>query len=223
MKNIVLFGGGPHIAYCIEIIEKENKYKIIGLTDTNSSIGDIILGYPVIGSQNELVKLVEEYKIDAGLISIGDNYSRNIVYDCVKGQIPDFEFINAIHPSVIIGKNVKIGFGVVIMAGCIINTNARIGNFGFLATGAQLEHDCCMEDYSSLSAGSVTGGKVRIGKYSAITMGVIVLDRINIGENVVVGSGSLVTKDIPDNVLVYGHPAKIIRTRKLNDKFLKSR
>jgi acetyltransferase-like isoleucine patch superfamily enzyme len=48
------------------------------------------------------------------------------------------------------------------------------------------------------------------------------LDRLNIGENTVVGSGSLVTKDLPDNVLAYGTPAKIIRQRKLGEKFIKS-
>ena len=48
------------------------------------------------------------------------------------------------------------------------------------------------------------------------------MDRLNIGENAVVGSGSLVTKDLPDNVLAYGNPAKIIRTRTLGEKFLKS-
>jgi acetyltransferase-like isoleucine patch superfamily enzyme len=52
---------------------------------------------------------------------------------------------------------------------------------------------------------------------------VTILDRLNIGENTVVGSGSVVLKDLPDNVLAYGNPAKIIRTRKPGEKFLKSR
>lgn len=65
-------------------------------------------------------------------------------------------------------------------------------------------------------------GKVNIGKHSAIALGIIIMDRINIGEDTVVGSESLVTKDLPDNVLAYGSPAKIIRDRELGEKFLKS-
>jgi sugar O-acyltransferase (sialic acid O-acetyltransferase NeuD family) len=222
MENILLFGGGLHANYCIDIIKKEGKYNIIGIADSNKDIGTEFYGYKVIGRQEQLKKLIEEYKIDAGIITIGDNWSRKLVYDCVKNIVPDFKFANAIHPSTIIGMNVELGVGIVIMAGCIINPNAIVGDFCFFATGAQLEHDCKIGDFASISAGSITGGKVNIGKYSAIALGVTIMDRLNIGENTVVGSGSLVIKDLPDNVLAYGHPAKIIRTRKLGEKFLKS-
>ena len=222
MKNILLFGGGLHANYCIDIIKKEGKYNIIGITDSIKEIGTELYGYKVIGRQEQLQELINKYNIHGGIITIGDNWSRKIVYDQIKKIIPDFKFVNAIHPSTIIGMNVKLGVGIVIMAGCIINPNSIIGDFCFLATGAQLDHDCKMGDYSSISAGSVTGGKVNIGKYSAITLGVTIMDRLNIGENTVVGSGSLVTKDLPDNVLSYGNPAKIIRYRQLGEKYLKS-
>ena len=67
----------------------------------------------------------------------------------------------------------------------------------------------------------MTGGYVKIGKFSAITLGVTIMDRLEIGENTVIGSGSLVTKSIPSNVLAYGIPAKIIKNRVKGEKFLK--
>jgi sugar O-acyltransferase (sialic acid O-acetyltransferase NeuD family) len=222
MENILLFGGGLHATYCIDIINKENKYNIIGIADSIKDTGTELLGYKIIGRQEQLKELIANYDIHAGIITIGDNWSRKIVYDCIKNQSPDFKFVNAIHPSTIIGMNVKLGVGIVIMAGCIINPNSIVGDFCFLATGAQIEHDCKIGDFASISAGSITGGKVNIGKYSAITLGVTIIDRLNIGENTVVGSGSLVTKDLPDNVIAYGSPSKIIRTRKLGEKYLKS-
>ena len=222
MKNVVLFGGGLHANYCAEIIEMAGNYNIVGIIDSVASIGSDLYGYSVIGRQEDIINLVKENNIDCGLISIGDNWSRKIVHDCIIDLIPGFEFINAIHPSVIIGKNVKLGIGIVVMAGSIINPNCIIGDFCFFATGAQLDHDNVIEPYASISAGSVTGGKVNIGKFSAITLGVTIIDRTNIGENVVIGSGSLVLNNIPDNVLAYGSPAKIIRTRTLGEKYLKS-
>ena len=221
MENVVLFGGGLHANVCIDIIEKEYKYKIIGIIDSLADIGTEMFGYTVIGRQEEIIELKDKYEIIGGLITIGDNWSRSIVYNAIIKQMPTFEFVNAIHPSVIIGKNVELGFGVVMMAGVIVNPLAKIGNFTFFATGCQVEHDCIIEDYASVSAGSVMGGYVTIGKFSAITLGVTILDRLTIGENSVIGSGSLVLKDIPDNVLAHGNPISRVRARLVGEKFLK--
>ena len=221
MKNLVLIGGGNQAHYTIDIIEKENKYKIIGIIDSVHNIGTDRFGYKIIGRQENLIELIKEYNIDVGIISIGDNWSRYYVYNKIVEQVPNFEFANAIHPSVIIGNNVKLGIGVVAMAGVIFNPKSTIGDFTFFATRSQIEHDCVIENFASISAGSVTGGYVKLGKFSAITLGVTVIDRIEIGENTVVGSGSLVVKSLPDNVLAYGNPVKIIRERKQDEKFLK--
>jgi sugar O-acyltransferase (sialic acid O-acetyltransferase NeuD family) len=221
MKNIVLFGGGNHVQYSIDIIEKEGKYKIVGIVDSIQDIGSILYNYPVIGRQENILTLISNYNIDCGLITVGDNWTRKIIFNSIIKSVPGFEFVNAIHPSTIIGNNVEIGVGIIAMAGVIFNPGAKIGDFTFFATGAQIEHDCKIGDYASVSAGSVMGGFVKIGKFSAITLNVTIIDRLDIGENTVVGSGSLVTRSLPDNVLAYGNPAKIIRSRKQKEKFLK--
>ena len=221
MKNIVLFGAGNQAHYTIDIIEKEKNYNIVGIIDSIHEIGTLRFGYQILGRVEDLISIKNEYDIFGGIISIGDNWSRYSVYLQIVKQLPEFKFVNAIHPSVIIGNTTKLGFGIVAMAGCIFNPAATIGNFTFFATGAQVEHDNTIHEFSSISAGSITGGHVTLGKFSAITLGVTVLDRIEIGENTVIGAGSLVIKSLPDNVLAYGNPAKIIRTRKQFEKFLK--
>lgn len=221
MKNIVLIGGGNQAHYTIDIINKEGKYNIIGIIDSIHDIGSDRFGYKVLGRQEDIVKLKEQYNIEGGVISIGDNWVRYYVSSQIKKQIPNFNFVNAIHPSVIIGDNVQLGKGVVMMAGCIINPKSKIGDFTFFATGAQIDHDCNIKDYASISAGSITGGYVTLGEFSAITLGVTIVDRLKIGKNTVIGAGSLILKDIPDNVLVYGNPARIVRIRKEGEKFLK--
>jgi len=221
MKNIVLIGGGNQAHYTIDIIEKEGKYNIVGIIDSIHEVGSDRFGYKILGRQENISQLIEEYNIEGGVISIGDNWSRYYVYNQILELVPTFTFVNAIHPSVVIGNNVKLGVGIVAMAGCIFNPKSQIGNFTFFATGAQVEHDCQIGDFSSISAGSITGGYVKLGKFSAITLGVTVVDRLEIGENTVVGSGSLVTKSLPDNVLAYGSPAKVMRNRVKGEKFLK--
>jgi sugar O-acyltransferase (sialic acid O-acetyltransferase NeuD family) len=222
MKNIVLFGGGLHARYCIDTIEKEAKWRIAGITDPYQPVGADLYGYPVIGRQEDLLRLIDQHDLYGGLVTIGDNWIRKHVFETVRSIQPDFVFVNTIHPSAYIGRDVEMGVANVIMVNAIINPGARIGNGCFVATAAHLEHDNIMHDFASISAGSITGGKVELGACSAITLGVTVVDRLKIGANSVVGAGSLVMRDIPDNVLAYGSPAKVIRPRQPGERFLKS-
>jgi sugar O-acyltransferase (sialic acid O-acetyltransferase NeuD family) len=220
-QNIVIIGGGNQAAYSIEIAEMNPLFRIIGVLDSVHELNSIVHGYPVIGRQEEIKEIVKRFDVKLGFIAIGDNWRREQVFQQLRDQVPQLMFATLVHPSVILGKNVKIGQGSLLMAGVIVNINSEIGDFGFLATGAQIDHDCTLEDFTSVSAGSVFGGLVRLKKYSAVTLGATVLDRLTIGENSVIGAGALVTKDIPDNVTAYGIPAKPIRKRELGEKFLK--
>ena len=112
-ENIVLFGGGNQVQYTIDIIEKDNKYNIIGIIDSKRKINELVYGYKVIGRQEDILKLIVTYQIHGGLISIGDNWSRKLVSDYINKLKPNFNWVNAIHPSVIIGNNVKIGKGII--------------------------------------------------------------------------------------------------------------
>jgi sugar O-acyltransferase (sialic acid O-acetyltransferase NeuD family) len=221
MKNIVLIGGGNQAHYTIDIIIKEGKYNIVGIIDSIHEIGTYRFGYKILGRQEDIVDIFNQYNLIGGIITIGDNWARYNISNQILEIIPNFHFINAIHPSVVIGSNVKLGKGITVMAGVIFNPKSIIGDFTFFATGAQVEHDCIIEDFASVSAGSVMGGHVKLGKFSALTLNVTVLDRLEIGINTVVGAGSLVLKSLPDNVLAYGNPAVIIRERNMGEKFLK--
>lgn len=218
--KIVLIGGGTQLSYSIDIIEKQSLHTIVGIIDSEKEIGEKIDGYEVIGRQEDIKTLIQKYKFEGCLITIGDNYTRKLIYEEISQRLPSIKWPNAIHPSVIIGKNVSIGKGILIMAGVIVNTNAKLGDFTNFFTRCNIEHDCVIKNYASISAGVVLGGKVIVGKFSAITLNATIFDRLTIGENVVVGAAALITRNVPDNVLIYGNPGKIIRERKLGEKFL---
>lgn len=220
MENILIFGASDHSKYTIEIVEKEKKYRIVGIMDMKLKKDSYFEGYTVLGYLDDLVEVIKSYEIVGGIIAIGDNFTRKKLSEQIIDNKKDFKFVNAIHPSVIIGKNVKIGEGCVLMAGVIVNNDSLLGNHCFLATRASLDHDSQMGDFSSLSPGVVTGGRVRIGRATAIGLSASILHYRTIGDNSIIGSASLVTKDVGNNVVAYGIPAKVIRKRNESDSYL---
>jgi sugar O-acyltransferase (sialic acid O-acetyltransferase NeuD family) len=220
MKNIIIFGASGHGGVVLDCLEKEGKYNVVGFLDSFKKKGRRHCGYEILGSEFDLPYLVDKYNIVGGIIAIGDNWIRKAIVERICSIVPDFDFISTLHPSVIKGRNVTIGRGVVVMPGVVINSNTEVGDFCILNTFSSLDHDSQMHEYSSLAPRVCIGGGFNLGKFSAICLGTHIIENITIGEHTVVGAGSLVVKDIEPLVLSYGSPSRIIRTRQKGDPYL---
>lgn len=220
MKNIIIIGASGHASVVLDCIEKEEKYNVIGFIDSFKSKGQLFYGYPIIGTEDDLPIILSKDEIFGGIIAIGDNWSRKMIADKVKSISPDFNYVNAIHPNTTIGKNVSLGKGTVLMSGVIINSSSVVGEHCILNTNSCLEHDSSIGNFSSISPNVCTGGNIHIGRLSAICLGVTIIEDIIIGDSAVVGAGSLVLDNIPDKVVAYGSPAKVIRKRAVSDSYL---
>jgi sugar O-acyltransferase (sialic acid O-acetyltransferase NeuD family) len=194
----------------------------VGFVDSFKEKGTKINGYEVLGSEYDLPYLMEQFKIEGGIVAVGDNWNRQQFVDKILSIHPGFTFISVVHPSAIIGKGVSLGKGSVVLPGVIVNANATVGDHCILNTKASLDHDCRMGNYASLAPGAFTGGNVIIGEGAAICLGAKIIERVTIGDHSVVGSNSLVLKDIPKNTVVYGSPAQIIRKRSPWEPYLRN-
>lgn len=209
-NKIFVFGSSGHAKVIIDIIENENKYKIVGLLD-KEGVNKKIFQYKVLGSEKELLFLIDKYKTNKGIIAVGDNFIRKKIAEKILQIFPEFQFVNAIHPTSLLGKDVFLGKGIVIMPNVTINASAKIEDHCIVNTRAIIEHDNHLKPYCSLAPGSITGGNVKIGSCSAIGLGTIILPKVEIGSNSIIGAGSLVLKDLPDSTVAYGSPAKVIK------------
>ncbi len=203
-QTVLIVGSSGHSKVIIDIFEKEEKYEIIGLLDAYRKIGEETLGYKVVGKEDDLKELLNEYPNTKIFIAIGDNWIRKKVSEKILAIIPNIEFATTIHPSAQIGKNVTIGKGVAIMAGSVINSATQIGDFTIINTKASIDHDSKMFDFSSLAPNSTTGGNVSIGNYSAISIGATIKHGISIGKHAIIGAGALLMNDCEDNLIMYG-------------------
>jgi sugar O-acyltransferase (sialic acid O-acetyltransferase NeuD family) len=140
------------------------------------------------------------------VVAIGDNSVRKKVVEKTKHR-----FRNAIHPSAIISPYASLGEGNMILHGTIVQAQTVIGNHVIINTGTQVDHDNVIGDYVHLGPGVVLCGTVQIGTGSFIGAGSVIIPGKKVGAWATVGAGSVVIHDVPDNAVVVGNPARIIR------------
>ena len=211
--NIILIGARGHARSVADVINAEGQYRITGLIDSFQKPGTICFGYEIIGGEKDLPQICHDLNIHKIFIAIGDNYQRQAMAKRVQEAIPDIEFITCIHPSAIIGSDIKIGAGTAIMPGVIIISGCSIAEGCLLNTASSIDHDGIMKPYSSFGPGVIAGGRLLLGERSSINLGAKIVNDISIGHDTLIGAGSVVTKDIPDFSIAVGNPARVIKQR----------
>ena len=120
-------------------------------------------------------------------------------------------FATIVHPTARVSRNSKVGEGSIVCPGVVVATRTTIGRHVILNRGALIGHHTTVGDYCSIMPGANIAGACAIGEATYVGMGALVLDHHTVGSRSVVAAGSVVTRDVPDNVQVMGMPAKIVR------------
>ena len=206
-KKVVILGASGHARVIADIISLSND-EIIGFLDDNLELqGKVIYkDKKVLGTTKE--EYINKYKDYYFIIGIGSNKIRKLISE----KYPDLKLYTAIHPSSVIGSDVEIGEGTVIMPGTVINIGTKIGKHCIINTMSSLDHDNVLEDYVHISPGAHLAGTVRIGESTWICSGVTIINNITIADNNIIGAGGTVIKDILDSNGTYvGVPIRKIK------------
>lgn len=206
------------------------KLAIFGASGFSREVQDIafILGYKEIvfidkkiGGSTSSLLVVTEDKVYA-LAQAGYKFTIGIGNAMIRKEISDrfddLEYVNLIHPTATFGYEqlgrIEKRVGNIICAGTRMTNNIQIGNFGVYYLNCTVAHDCIIEDFVTISPGANISGNVRIstgayiGTNACILQGKSLTEKMIIGKNSIVGAGSVVTKNVPDNTIVKGIPAK---------------
>lgn len=157
--------------------------------------------------QIEIKENIEE--ITHCFLGVNKNVNKFSVFN--NFNIPLEKFINIIHNSSRISSTTTIGKGCLINSLVSIAAHSKLGNFVSVNRNSSIGHHTVIKDFVTINPGVNIAGFVTIGEKSLIGMGANIIDGIKVGNNSIIGAGSVVTKDIPDNVIAYGNPCKIIR------------
>lgn len=195
MKPIILIGGGGHCLSCIDVIEQEGNYQIAGIVDVPEKVGQTILGYPIIGNDDDLPELVKKY--ENALITVGQIKSAKVriqLYNQLKELGANLPVI--ISTMAYVSKHATIQEGTIVMHHALINAGAHIGVNNIINTKALVEHEAQIRDHCHLSTASKTNGQVIIGNECFIGSGVTLANNIEITDQVIIPAGTTVFKNI---------------------------
>lgn len=196
MENkLILIGGGGHCKSCIDVIEQEGKYIVEGILDLPEKIGEKVLNYPIIASDNEIEKFHKQgysFFITVGQISSSDLRSK--IYNKLKAL--NAEIATIISPLAYVSKYATIGKGTIIMHQALINTDAKIGNNVIINTKALIEHEAVIGDFCHISTDAKINGQVVVDNSCFIGSGATIANNVKLTNNVVVPAGTVVYKDV---------------------------
>ena len=201
-KKLLIIGASGHGKVIVDIALKMNKYEEIYFFDDREEITNC-MQFSVVGKVKDVYNYLEDADV---FVAIGNSEGRRNVLEELKQN--NVSIATLIHPNAIVGENVVIGKGTVVMAGAVINPDAKIGEGCIINTAASVDHDCQLDDYVHVSVDAHLAGNVKLGKNTWVGVGASIINNMSVCENVMIGAGAVVVKDILESGTYVGVPAK---------------
>ncbi|MCR4308125.1 MAG: acetyltransferase [Candidatus Berkelbacteria bacterium] len=199
--QIILVGAGGHARSCIDVIEQNGEFSIFGLVGTHEEVGDEVLGYQVLGTDNDLGKLKKT--CEHALITVGQIKTPKLRKKLFLMLMDlGYSLPTVVSPRSYVSRNASIGKGTIIMHGAVINAGARVGQNCIINSMSLIEHDAIVSDHCHISTGAILNGDGCVGEGSFIGSGSVIREGINLGQQCIVGMGVVVRQSQPDNSLI---------------------
>jgi sugar O-acyltransferase (sialic acid O-acetyltransferase NeuD family) len=206
MQDVIIVGAGGQALIVADILSQSADARAIGfVADDAATRPREILGIPILGP----LELLPQTPHDAIVVAIGDNRIRRLVTERLaeSGE----PIITVRHPFTSIAADATIGAGSMISAGVVITPGATIGRGVLLNTGCSVDHQSSVGDFAHVSVHVTIGANCAIGEETLIAVGATVTTGRRVGARTVIGAGAVVVRDIGDDLVAYGVPARVVR------------
>jgi sugar O-acyltransferase (sialic acid O-acetyltransferase NeuD family) len=210
--KIAIWGAGGHGGVVFDAARQQGLYECTAFIDDTKTSGEPFhrSGLPVLYGRHQFARLRAE-GVTGVVIAVGDDAARrSLAAIAIESGLT---LCTVLHPSAVICDHVRIGEGTVVFAGAIVQTGVTIGGNVIINTGVVVDHDCVIGDGAQLAPRVTVGGDVKVGEMSFVGIGATISNRVEIGRNCLIGAGGVVVRNIPDDAVAYGVPARVIRWR----------
>jgi sugar O-acyltransferase (sialic acid O-acetyltransferase NeuD family) len=190
-ENIILIGGGGHCSSVIDVIEQQGVYRIAGIVDVKEKKGQKLLGYKIIGCDDDLPKLSGEYR--NFIITLGHLKSPKRRIEIFNKLIQlEVEMPAIVSPLAYVSNYAIIGYGTIVMHMAQVNASAIIGNNCIINSKALVEHNAVIGNHCHISTGVLINGGTKVGDSSFIGSGTVCREYIEIPAGSFIKANSLV-------------------------------
>jgi acetyltransferase EpsM len=217
MKKLVILGGRGIGMIAASIANDLGTYTVLGFLNDFVPIRQKVGkygGYKVIGTSQDVKNFLNDESVYFFIGYVGMKNEKEVYEKITSLGIPSHRFATLIHSTAIIPKGFcSIGNGVLMAPLSQLSPDTTIEDNCILLPNSFLGHDSTMERFSHITANSVIGGNVRLCKGAHVGTNATIRENITIGNFSLVGSGSVVLNDVPENSIVVGNPARLLKTK----------
>lgn len=200
MNKLILIGGGGHCKSCIDVIELENKFEIVGILDKKEKIGQKVLGYEIIGTDEDIEKFAKEgfskedlyFLITLGQIETAD--LRIKIFEKLKSLEAIYlkaKIATIISPLSHVSAHAEVQEGTIVLHHALINSDAKVGKNCIINSKALIEHDAIVENHCHISTGAIINGSATIGEKSFVGSNSTIIHGAKIPQNSFIKAGSI--------------------------------
>ena len=192
-----------------------NNFRLKALFDNNPNVVSPFQNVPIHNGWNGFLNWGKQKELAkySFMVAIGGEHGKVRLELHNKLKATRLKSISAIHTSSYVSEDAILGEGVQVLPNATINPRVKLGKTCIINTSASIDHECILGHGVHIGPGAKLAGCIEIGNYSFIGTNATILPRIKIGSNVIIGAGSVVTKDIPNNVIAFGNPCRIINNK----------
>lgn len=217
MKRVVILGGSGIGMIAASIIDRKKGYRVLGFLNDVEKKGTQIGKYKkieVLGNTDDLYKFLKNEDTYVFIAYVGLQNEKDTYKKIESLNIPLHKFINIIDDTAILPLDYcRIGEGVMLSPLSQLSPDATISDNCILLANSFVGHDSFLDRFAHIATNAVVGANVHVGKGVHVGSNATIREKVTIGDFSLIGAGSVVLTDVPENSVVVGNPARILKAR----------
>lgn len=212
VTRFVLWGSAGHAKVLADLIALRGS-RVVALFDNNPDAQSCLPGVPMFYGQSGLQQwcATQESLVGVqGAMAIGGARGRDRLQIAQWFREAGLTLATLVHPTAAVAATARLGEGCQVLAHAAVAADAVLGDACIVNNHANVDHECVLGDGVHLAPASVLCGCVTLDDNAMVGANAVVLPRLRVGRNAVVGAGAVVTRDVPDDSVVVGNPARLL-------------